>query len=125
LQSDICLALEEMDGKGKFGEDSWVRTEGGGGLARVLEDGAVFEKAGVNVSTVFGVLPASIAQKMNVEASGFFATGISLVIHPLSPMVPTVHMNYRYFERSNGDCWFGGGSDLTPSYPFHPQTCLR
>ncbi len=118
LQSAICTAIEEADGKGKFGRDAWTRPEGGGGLARVMEDGAVFEKAGVNVSTVFGVLPASIAQKMNVEESDFVATGISLVIHPLNPMVPTVHMNYRYFERSNGDSWFGGGSDLTPSYLF-------
>jgi coproporphyrinogen III oxidase len=118
LQSTICSALEEIDGAGKFGRDRWERPEGGGGLARVLEDGAIFEKAGVNTSTVFGTMPASIARKMNVEASGFLATGISLVIHPRSPMVPTVHMNYRYFERSDGDSWFGGGSDLTPSYLF-------
>jgi coproporphyrinogen III oxidase len=116
LQSAICTALEEIDGAGKFGTDRWERPEGGGGLARVLEDGAVFEKAGVNTSTVFGTMPASIARKMNVEASGFLATGISLVVHPRSPMVPTVHMNYRYFERSDGDSWFGGGSDLTPYY---------
>ena len=118
LQTTICSALEEIDGKATFGSDAWERSEGGGGLTRVLEEGAVFEKAGVGVSTVFGSMPESMARKMNVEATGFFATGISLVVHPRSPMVPTVHMNYRYFERSNGDSWFGGGSDLTPYYLF-------
>jgi coproporphyrinogen III oxidase len=116
LQARICTALEEVDGTGKFTADGWSREEGGGGLTKVMEDGRVFEKAGVATSTVFGTMPQSVARKMNVEAAGFFATGISLIIHPLSPMVPTVHMNYRYFERSDGDAWFGGGSDLTPYY---------
>jgi coproporphyrinogen III oxidase len=118
LQTTICSALEELDGKAKFGKDAWERGEGGGGLTCVLEDGAVFEKAGIGVSTVFGPMPESIARKLNVEPTDFFATGISLVIHPRNPMVPTVHMNYRYFERGGGDSWFGGGSDLTPYYLF-------
>src|SRR5438093_4805875 len=116
LQSTICSALEQLDGKTRFGRDPWERHEGGGGLTRVMEDGAVFEKAGVSVSTVFGTMPEAIARKMNVNPTGFFVTGISLVAHPRNPMVPTVHMNYRYFERSDGDSWFGGGSDLTPYY---------
>lgn len=118
LQDVICSSVEEIDAKGVFVADRWERPEGGGGLTKVLEEGAVFEKAGVNTATVYGTMPASIARRMNVEAGGFHATGISLVIHPCSPMVPTVHMNYRYFERSDGDSWFGGGSDLTPSYLF-------
>jgi coproporphyrinogen III oxidase len=118
LQSTICAAVEELDGQKRFGTDEWQRAGGGGGRTRVLEDGAVFEKAGVGVSTVFGTMPQSIARTMNLEAAGFFATGISLIMHPRSPLIPTVHMNYRYFERSGGDSWFGGGSDLTPYYLF-------
>ena len=118
LQKTICSALEEVDEEKRFSSDTWQRPGGGGGLARVLENGRVFEKAGVNTSTVFGELPESLAAKMNVKPSRFFATGISLVIHPRSPMIPTVHANYRYFERADGDAWFGGGSDLTPFYPF-------
>ena len=118
LQSKICFVLEVQDGKAKFGREPWERTGGGGGVTRVLEDGAVFEKAGVGVSTVFGRMPESIARKMNLGVSDFFVSGISLVVHPRSPMVPTVHMNYRYFETGEGDAWFGGGSDLTPCYLF-------
>lgn len=118
LQQEICTALEGVDQSKGFTNDTWARPGGGGGLARVLEDGAVFEKAGVNTSTVFGRLPESMAKRMNVPASEFFATGVSLVIHPRSPMIPTVHANYRYFQRADGDAWFGGGSDLTPYYPF-------
>ncbi len=118
LQLRICTALEEIEQEARFTDDAWERTGGGGGLTRVMEGGRVFEKAGVNSSTVFGVLPSAIAAKMNVPPSEFFATGLSLVIHPRSPMIPTVHANYRYFQRSDGDAWFGGGSDLTPYYPF-------
>jgi coproporphyrinogen III oxidase len=118
LQKKICKALEEIEGDKKFAEDRWEREGGGGGVTKVMEDGAVFEKAGVNVSTVFGVLPKAIAQKMQVQPSNFCATGVSLVIHPRSPMIPTVHANYRYFEHADGDSWFGGGSDLTPYYPY-------
>ncbi len=130
LQDRICGALEELDGTAKFGSDSWQRAEGGGGVTRVMEEGAVFEKAGVSVSTVSGMMSEPIARRMNVEPARFFATGISLVIHPRSPMIPTVHMNYRYFEHSDNDSWFGGGSDLTPYYLFaddvvHFHTTLK
>ena len=118
LQTKICRGLEEADGGGKFSADPWQRAEGGGGLTRVMEEGAVFEKAGVAVSTVSGVMPDAIARKMDVNPSRFFATGVSLVIHLRSPMIPTVHANYRYFEKEDGDAWFGGGSDLTPYYPY-------
>jgi coproporphyrinogen III oxidase len=116
LQGTICSSLEEVDGRARFAGDSWERPEGGGGLTRVLEEGEVFEKAGVNTSTVFGIIPEKLARTMNVPPVRFCATGISLVIHPRSPMVPTVHANYRYFEQANGDSWFGGGTDLTPYY---------
>lgn len=114
LQDQICRAIEEADGAASFVEDSWERPEGGGGRSRVITDGALFEKGGVNISTVFGELPAKLAERMGVEKAEFFATGVSLVIHPRSPRVPTVHANFRYFEQSNGDAWFGGGADLTP-----------
>ncbi len=116
LQKLICSTLESVDGSTQFGEDVWQRDEGGGGKTRVLEAGTVFEKAGVNTSTVWGQLPERMVRRMEVEAGEFFATGISLVIHPRNPMVPTVHMNLRYFDMENGESWFGGGTDLTPYY---------
>jgi coproporphyrinogen III oxidase len=122
LQETICRALEEIDRARTFTRDAWTRPEGGGGLSRVLQDGAVFEKAGVNTSAVSGVLSGKLAERMGVAPSGFSAAGISLVLHPRSPMVPTVHMNLRYFELSTGDCWFGGGTDLTPAYAFTEDT---
>jgi len=118
LQEKICAALEEVDGGGHFTADTWSRKEGGGGRSRVLEEGGIFEKAGVNMSMVHGMMPESIAQKMNVPQSLFFASGISLVLHPRSPMIPAVHANFRCFEREDGDRWFGGGVDLTPYYLF-------
>jgi coproporphyrinogen III oxidase len=118
MQSAMCSELEKLDGEKTFGADAWKREGGGGGLTRVLEGGAVFEKAGVNSSTVFGTLPDSLARKMNTKAERFRATGISLVLHPRSPMVPTVHANFRYLEMDDKDAWFGGGADLTPSYLF-------
>jgi coproporphyrinogen III oxidase len=123
LQHDICKGLEEADGKSRFLEDRWERPEGGGGISRVISDGNVFEKGGVNTSVVHGELPKPMQQAFNVEESYFFACGLSLVIHPLNPYVPTVHANWRYFELydKNGnlkDRWFGGGSDLTPYYIF-------
>jgi coproporphyrinogen III oxidase len=118
LQDEICRALEELDGRGRFREDLWVRDEGGGGRTRVLEDGAVFEKAGVNFSEVFGDFDEAFAQRLPVgEGTRFFATGVSLVLHPTNPIVPTVHANFRYLERGSGS-WFGGGTDLTPYYPY-------
>ncbi len=118
LQEKICAALEVADGQGQFSTDAWSRKEGGGGRSRVLEEGGIFEKAGVNVSTIHGMMPESIAKKMEVPPSLFFASGISLVLHPQSPMIPTVHANFRCFEREDGDRWFGGGVDLTPYYLF-------
>jgi len=118
LQDEICRAIERLDGAARFREDSWEREGGGGGRTRVIEGGALFEKAGVNFSEVHGELDASFAEKLPVgEGRRFFATGVSLVLHPLTPMVPTVHANFRYLERGSGG-WFGGGSDLTPYYPY-------
>jgi len=123
LQDTICKALEEADGKSRFLEDRWERPEGGGGISRIIADGNVFEKGGVNTSVVHGELPKPMQQAFKVEESYFFACGLSLVIHPLNPYVPTIHANWRYFELydKNGnlkDRWFGGGSDLTPYYIF-------
>lgn len=119
LQSEICAVLEQLDGAGKFQEDSWKRPEGGGGRSRVLRDGAIFEQAGVNFSEVWGdhLPPSIIAQRPEAKGHRFYATGVSMVLHPSNPYVPTVHLNYRYFE-AGPVWWFGGGSDLTPYYPF-------
>jgi coproporphyrinogen III oxidase len=123
LQNEICHEAEKADGKEKFLEDKWTRTEGGGGITRVIQNGEVFEKGGVNTSQVYGQITPLIREQLKTEGEEFFACGISLVIHPFSPMVPTVHANFRYFEvyDKNGnvlDCWFGGGADLTPYYLF-------
>ena len=123
LQDQICSALETSDGQAKFQEDLWDRKGGGGGRTRVIENGGVFEKGGVNISAVHGELPDSMKAYFNVKEGSFFACGLSLVIHPKNPMVPTVHANWRYFELykedgSLADAWFGGGQDLTPYYLF-------
>lgn len=123
LQNKICTALEGEDGKAKFVEELWEREGGGGGRTRVIQNGNVFEKGGVNISEVHGVLPESMQQYLKVPHADFFACGISLVIHPFNPFVPTVHANYRYFELYDKegtvvDQWFAGGSDLTPYYLF-------
>ena len=115
LQDNICVALEAADGSGKFIEDKWDRPGGGGGRARVIH-GQTLEKGGVNFSAVHGELPANIIAKLGVETGNFFASGVSIVQHPVSPMVPIIHMNVRYFEMDNGTWWFGGGIDLTPHY---------
>ena len=128
-QKQICEALEALDGSGKFTRDQWERPEGGGGISCVLREGAIFEKVGVNVSVVHGTLSPEAAasmgggQSLSSEADlRFFATGLSLIAHAKNPYVPTVHCNYRYFERGDGPTpaawWFGGGADLTPSYLF-------
>ncbi|RAJ00307.1 coproporphyrinogen oxidase [Chitinophaga skermanii] len=122
LQDEICAGLEQIDGKAKFREDKWEREGGGGGKSRVISGGNVFEKGGVNTSIVHGKLPLTMAQQFGVQTdANFFACGISLVIHPLNPFVPTVHANFRYFELydmegKQVDAWFGGGADLTPYY---------
>lgn len=123
LQNTITSKLEAIDGKGSFQEDLWERKEGGGGRTRVIENGAIFEKGGVNISKVFGELPEALRKQFGVEEGNFFACGLSLVLHPINPFVPTVHANWRYFEmyNSTGDIvsqWFGGGQDLTPYYLF-------
>jgi len=117
LQDRLCSALEELDGSGRFQQDSWPREGGGGGRTRVMVEGNVFEKAGVNFSEVFGDMPAELAAQTPGEGREFTATGISLVLHPRSPMVPTVHANFRYLTKGAKD-WFGGGADLTPYYPY-------
>lgn len=123
LQDQITAALEAEDGVARFQEDQWERPEGGGGRTRVIADGAVFEKGGVNISAVHGVLPEAMQRYFQVGESNFYACGLSLVLHPRNPMVPTVHANWRYFELygpdgSVLDQWFGGGQDLTPYYLF-------
>lgn len=123
LQDQITQGLEAEDGKARFREDLWERPGGGGGRTRVIQEGAVFEKGGVNISAVHGLLPESMQKYFGVGKVDFFACGLSLVIHPRSPMVPTVHANWRYFEMYDekgevADQWFGGGQDLTPYYLF-------
>lgn len=115
LQDSICKTLEEKDGGGKFREDLWERPGGGGGITRVLE-GNIIEKGGVNFSAVFGSLPEKISKALKIDTDEFYATGVSIVLHPKSPMVPIIHMNVRYFETNDGQFWFGGGIDLTPHY---------
>jgi len=144
IQDEICQRLSEIE-QVDYREDEWVREEGGGGRSRVFSDGTVFEKAGVNVSVVQGTLSPQAAKSMGGGHElgdadlDFFATGLSLVLHPKNPMAPTVHANYRYFERGDGtkpgSWWFGGGADLTPSYLFeedaihfhqvHKEVCDR
>lgn len=124
LQDTITKKLEEIDGIAKFKEDNWKRAEGGGGRTRVIENGAIFEKGGVNISKVFGELPEALRKQFGVESGDFFACGLSLVLHPKNPFVPTVHANWRYFEMYDGNGnivtqWFGGGQDLTPYYLFN------
>lgn len=134
LQDSITSKIEEVDGLAKFEEDIWQRQEGGGGRTRVIENGAIFEKGGVNISAVHGELPEVLRKQFNVDEGTFFACGLSLVLHPINPMIPTVHANWRYFEMydTTGEMvtqWFGGGQDLTPYYLFDEdaihfhQTC--
>lgn len=123
LQDSITSKIEEVDGLEKFEEDIWQRQEGGGGRTRVIENGAIFEKGGVNISAVHGELPEVLRKQFNADEGTFFACGLSLVLHPINPMIPTVHANWRYFEMydTTGKMvtqWFGGGQDLTPYYLF-------
>ena len=119
LQDEICRALEAEDGLAKFQEDAWEHHSGGGGRTRLILNGNVIEKGGVNFSSVKGELHPRLRAQMELssdEAYHFTATGVSIVMHPHSPKVPIIHMNVRYFELSDGTCWFGGGIDLTPHY---------
>jgi len=124
LQDRICAELERLDGSAGFVEDAWTRAAGGGGRTRVLRDGALFEQAGVNFSRVSGnqLPPSATAHRPELAGGSFIATGVSLVLHPKNPYVPTTHANVRYFEASKEGVepvwWFGGGFDLTPYYPF-------
>ncbi|SDP91951.1 coproporphyrinogen oxidase [Mucilaginibacter sp. OK268] len=123
IQDEICAALEQTDGKARFEEEKWEREGGGGGRTRIIQNGNIFEKGGVNFSAVHGQLPENMKRALQVESDDFFATGVSIVIHPNHPMVPIIHMNIRYFEMPSsfgGEQqpirWFGGGIDLTPHY---------
>src|SRR5512138_1061194 len=123
LQNTICAAVEQADGNAEFAEDSWQRPEGGGGKTRVIAHGNVFEKGGVNTSVVFGSVSDMMRTQLKIDAEKWFACGLSLVVHPVNPFVPTIHCNYRMFELYNEndelvDRWFGGGTDLTPYYLF-------
>jgi coproporphyrinogen III oxidase len=127
IHDDLTALFESLDGGARFREDTWEREGGGGGWSRVMIDGVTFEKAGINRSTVLGVLPPAAAARLGGTGAAegsthFFATGVSLVVHPRSPRIPTVHLNVRYFELTDADgvlcdAWFGGGTDLTPTYP--------
>ncbi|MFK7905636.1 MAG: oxygen-dependent coproporphyrinogen oxidase [Chitinophagales bacterium] len=117
LQDQICAGLEALDGKATFQEDLWERAGGGGGRTRVIREGNLIEKGGVNFSAVEGELSANMLKSLEIEeGKNFFATGVSIVLHPRSPMMPIIHMNVRYFELDSGIYWFGGGIDVTPHY---------
>ncbi|MEO5781823.1 MAG: coproporphyrinogen III oxidase, partial [Ginsengibacter sp.] len=125
LQDTICQKLEEVDGMAKFFQEEWQRAEGkgGGGVTRIIQNGNIFEKGGVNTSVVYGEVTDKMRKFMNLEGETWFACGISSVLHPVNPFVPTIHFNYRMFELYNekdevSDMWFGGGTDLTPYYLF-------
>lgn len=122
IQDEICAGLENADGKSRFEEEKWERDGGGGGRTRILQDGSIIERGGVNFSAVHGKLPETMKKALKVEQDDFFATGVSIVIHPNHPLVPIIHMNIRYFEMPSTVegvqpvRWFGGGIDLTPHY---------
>lgn len=116
LQLFITNELERVDGLASFEEDAWDREEGGGGFTRTISNGAVIEKGGVAFSAVHGPVSDVMRRQLNLDGNSFYATGVSIVLHPKNPHVPIIHMNVRYFELDNGTCWFGGGIDLTPHY---------
>lgn len=116
FQDRLCKALEVCDGEATFQEDAWQHETGGGGRSRIIQNGGIFEKGGVNFSAVSGEMPVAAATKLLMPDPRYFATGVSVVLHPQNPMVPIIHMNVRYLETGNGEAWFGGGIDLTPIY---------
>lgn len=116
IQDQICSGIQHLDGKAKFEEDLWDREGGGGGRTRIIQNGNLIEKGGVNFSAVHGSLPENIKNALGVSSTEFYATGVSIVLHPKSPLVPIIHMNIRYFEMDENTWWFGGGVDLTPHY---------
>ena len=129
LQQRICIALENVDGRARFREDLWERPQGGGGRSRVLADGALFEQAGINFSQVSGTAlpPSATAQRPELAGRAYQALGVSLVLHPLNPHVPTTHANVRFFIAEKAGAtpvwWFGGGFDLTPYYGYEEDAC--
>jgi len=135
IQDELCVGLQELDGRSAFRSDDWERPGGGGGLTRVLSGGGQIEKAAVNFSAVEGETPERLSERLAGASTRFFATGISVIVHPANPHAPTFHANLRYFETDAGQAWFGGGADLTPHYlyeedahHFHrllKQTCGR
>lgn len=121
LQDTICHGLEQLDGKAVFTEDLWNRADGGGGRTRVIADGDLLEKGGVAYSAVHGEVTAEMKKQLGLEGEAFYATGVSIVLHPNNPHVPIIHMNVRYFQMDEGTYWFGGGIDLTPHYVIPEQ----
>lgn len=124
LQDQICKGLEKLDGKALFTEDLWERQGGGGGRTRVIADGDLLEKGGVAFSTVHGEVTPEMAKQLGLDGKTFFATGVSIVLHPRNPHVPIIHMNVRYFQMDEGVYWFGGGIDLTPHYVIPSQAAM-
>ena len=124
LQSRICKRLEEIDGVSKFIKDDWIREEGGGGTTKIIRKGDLIEKGGVAFSAVHGSVSEIMKKQLGLEGNEFFATGVSIVLHPNNPHVPIIHMNVRYFELNDGTFWFGGGIDLTPHYIIPEQAKL-
>ena len=124
LQSYICSELEKYDGNGQFQQDTWTRKEGGEGRTNTISNGKIIEKGGVAFSEVFGEVTQEMKKQLGTQGDSFFATGVSIVLHPHSPHVPIIHMNVRYFELDNGNYWFGGGIDLTPHYVIPRQAAL-
>ncbi len=124
LQSRICARLENIDGVSKFIEDEWEREEGGGGRTKIIRNGDLIEKGGVAFSAVHGPVSDIMKKQLGLNGDEFFATGVSIVLHPNNPHVPIIHMNVRYFELNDGAFWFGGGIDLTPHYVIPEQAKL-
>ena len=124
LQDHICKKIQEVDGVAFFKEDKWQREEGGGGRTRIIEEGGVIEKGGVNFSAVHGPVSDLMKKQLGLDGKEFFASGVSIVLHPFNPNVPIIHMNVRYFEMDTGVFWFGGGIDLTPHYVIPENAAL-
>lgn len=116
IQGELCSQFEKLDGRSRFGSDDWNRPGGGGGITRILAGDGHIEKAAVNFSAVEGETPERLSEQLAAESERFFATGVSMIVHPANPRAPTFHANIRYFETDAGEAWFGGGTDLTPHY---------
>lgn len=130
LQGSLCSSIEGVDGTSRFGRDEWEREGGGGGLTRILVGQGHIEKAAVNFSAVAGETPEQLSDRLAVASDRFYATGVSVIVHPRNPHAPTFHANVRYFETDSGSRWFGGGADMTPYYLYsedarHFHTTLK